>query len=392
MRDDDTPRLVVLSPSLQRTAALLAGAGVAAVAVGLAHAPDRTWSNLLLNNLYLLSIALAGALLISFHHLSGAGWSAALRRVPEAMMSALPLGALLVLSVFLGRQALYPWARPEAPGGEPLPPDTAAYLSPRFVLLRMVVILSAWVLLAWRMRRASLRQDHDNDLAHHRRLVRISAVFAVVFAFSFALASVDWLMSLQPHWYSTMFAVYVFAGMLLLGLTVLTLMVVLLRESGPFAGIVTESHLHDLGKLLFAFSTFWAYIWVCQYLLIWYGNLPEEVTHYLRRTDGPWLVPFLLNVVVNWVVPFLVLLPRATKRNPRVLKGVCALLLFGRWLDLYLLIMPETMKGPVLGPLEALIPIGYAGLFVLLAARALSAAPLVPLGDPYLEESLHHHT
>jgi len=186
------------------------------------------------------------------------------------------------------------------------------------------------------------------------------------------------------------FAVYVFAGLLVLGLALVTLIVVVLRERGPLAGVVSEEHLHDLGKLLFAFTTFWAYIWLSQYLLVWYANLPDEVTHYLHRTGPPWLGLFLVNLLVNWAVPFLVLLPRAAKRSPRVLKWICLLLLGGRWLDLYLLVMPERAARPSLGPLEVLVPLGCAGLFMFLTARALAEAPLLPVGDPYLEESLHH--
>jgi hypothetical protein len=246
------------------------------------------------------------------------------------------------------------------------------------------------VLLAGALRRASLRQDQDPSPAHHRRLVRGSALFVVVFALSFSVAGVDWLMSLDPHWYSTIYAVYLFAGVLVTGLAALTLIAILLRRLGPLAGVVGEEHLHDLGKLLFAFSTFWAYIWVSQYLLIWYGNLPEEVTHYARRTNGAWQRLFVVNLIVNWAVPFVVLLPREAKRHAGVLAGVCVLLLLGRWLDLYLLVMPETAPAPAVGPLEVLIPLGYAGLFAVLTARALARAPLLPRHDPLLEESLAH--
>ena len=383
---------LVLPARYGRLPLALMAAGVLAVAAGLWQAPQRTWANLLLGNLYLLSIGLFGALFLCFQFLSGAGWCAALRRVPEAMMAGLPVMAAVVVTVFLGRHALYSGSAAEAIGqGEVLSPGKAFYLSPPFVLFRMVVVLGLWILLAWRMRRESLRQDMDRSLSHHYALVRHAAVFAVVFAASFSIASVDWLMSLDPHWSSTIFAVYVFAGLVQLGLAVTTLMVLILRQRGPFRAVVGESHLHDLGKLLFAFSTFWAYIWLSQYLLIWYGNLPEEVTHYMSRTSPAWIRLFLLNLLVNWVVPFLVLLPRATKRNPAVLAGVCLLILAGRWLDLYLLIMPEMFRVPAFGVWEVLIPLGYAGVFLRLTTRALAQAPLLPLGDPFLEESLHHH-
>lgn len=378
--------------------------GLTTVATGLSLWPERTWPNLLLSNVYLLSMALAGAILLSMQYLSGAGWSVVLRRVPEAMMSALPVVAVLMLMVFFGRQTLYPWANPEALAHVPLPADKTLYLSTPFVFVRMALVLALWVSLARAIRRTSLRQDEDpalhpaaeasaagtTALAHHQRLVKLSALFAVAFSITFALASVDWLMSLDPHWYSTMFAVYLFAGVLVSGLAALTLIVVVLRAVGPLRDIVGPSHLHDLGKLLFAFSTFWAYIWFSQYILIWYSNLPEEVTHYARRTSDAWAPLFFLNLGLNWVVPFVVLLPRATKRSPRVLAGVCLVLLFGHWLDLYLLIMPAMLDAPALGPLEVVIPLSYSALFFHLTSRALAQAPLVPLHDPYLDESLSH--
>jgi hypothetical protein len=368
----------------------LVALGALTVAAGLYFSPARTWSSVLVGNFYLLSLALGGALFISTQYLSGASWWVVLRRVAEAMMAGLPAVALLLLALFFGRHALYPWAHAEADDHGPAGKDL--YLEPAFLFARMAIVLAAWVLLARALRRASLAQDEDPGPAHHRRLVRYSALFVVVFALSFSLASVDWLMSLDPHWYSTIFAVYLFAGLLVAGLSALTLIAILLRELGPLRGVVSDGHLHDLGKLLFAFSTFWAYIWVSQYLLIWYSNLPEEVTHYLRRTSGPWLPLFLVNLVLNWVVPFLVLLPRATKRRADVLGGVCLLLLLGRWLDLYLLVMPETVGSPRLGPVEVLVPLGYAGLFFVLTARALAQAPLVPRHDPHLADSLGHHT
>jgi hypothetical protein len=199
-------------------------------------------------------------------------------------------------------------------------------------------------------------------------------------------------MSLDPHWASTIFAVYVFAGVLVSGLAALTLIVLLLRARGPLHDFVGAAHLHDLGKLLFAFSTFWAYIWFSQYLLIWYSNLPDEVTHYVRRTGNQWAPLFFLNLGLNWVVPFVVLLSRAAKRSPRVLGAVCLVILLGPWLDLYLLIMPEILDAPAFGPLEVVIPVGYAALFFYLTSRALGQASLIPLHDPYLEVSLSHHT
>ncbi|HEX9372566.1 MAG TPA: hypothetical protein VF897_16255 [Roseiflexaceae bacterium] len=388
----------------------LIGVALITVIAGLRWSPERTWSTLLLSNLYLLFVCLAGALFISIQFLSNSGWWVVLRRVPEAMMAGLPIVAILMLSLFFGREVLYPWAHAsaaspaataaagaaaEAAVGEAASASAFAslYLNPTFVFVRMAIVLAAWVWLARAIRKTSLRQDDDPALAamYHRRLVIYGAIFTVVFGVSFSIGSVDWIMSLEPHWSSTIFAVYVFAGLLVSGLAALTLIVILLRHFEPLEGIVLDSHLHDLGKLVFAFSTFWAYIWLSQYLLIWYGNLPDEIPYYAHRTGGPWLRWFLLNPVLNWGVPFLVLLPHASKHNARVLGAVCVLILCGHYLDLYLLIVPDTLKAPAIGPLEILVPIGYVSLFVMLTRRALAQAPLVPRHDPYLDESLHHH-
>jgi len=381
----------VLPQAWRAASALLAGAGALGVGAGLVWAPARTWPNLLLGDVYLLSLALGGAVFLSMQYLSGAGWSAVLRRLAEAMMAGLPVAAVLLISVVFGHRTLYPWARTFNEAGTSTL-ASSAYLTAPLIFGRMTAMLALWTVLARDLRRTSLRQDRDPAPAHHRRLVRISAAFLVVFAVTFTLGSVDWLMSLSPRWSSTIFAIYVFAGLLVSGLAALTLAAIVLSASGPLFGVVRAAHLHDLGKLLFAFSTFWAYIWFSQYLLIWYSNLPDEATYYVRRTSGPWAHLFVLNLVLNWVAPCVVLLPRAAKRSARVLAAVCVVVLAGHWLDLYLLIMPETRSGPQAGAIESAVPLACAGIFIMVMARALEQAPLVPVNDPYIDESLNHET
>jgi hypothetical protein len=350
--------------------------GVAAAALGVAGSPERTWPGLLLNGFYMTALALGGMVFIAVQCLSGAAWSANLRRIPEALMAALPVAAMLMLILFFGRDWLYPATRSDARTDEWA---RALYLGTPFFFGRMVLFLAAWTLFARRLRRSSLRQDEDPSPQHHRRLVRDSAAFVVVFAISFSLASFDWLMTLTPRWGSTIFAVYTFAGVLVGGIAAVTLALVLLADRGYLADVVTADHLHDLGKLLFAFSTFWAYIWFSQYLLIWYGNLPEETTYYAARTSPPWMPVFLLNLVVNWVVPFVILLPRAAKRSAAILKWVAIIVLAGRWLDLYLVVMPATLDAPSVRALDMLIVAGHAGALFLVVTGALASAPLVPV-------------
>jgi hypothetical protein len=368
----------------------LGAIGTLAFLTGLRMDPGRAWLDLLVAAFLFLCLALAGLVFLAIQHLASAGWWCAFRRVPEALMSLIPVAAVPMLAVYLGRRFLYPWTRPEV-AAEPAIAAKSAYLNEPFFLARMLLFLGLWSLFAMLLRRASLAQDGTPGLAHHRRQVRLSAVFVVTFAVTFSFASYDWLMSLSPRWASTMFAVYTFAGLFLEGVAGITLAVVLLRERGPLAGIVREGHLRDLGKLLFAFSTFWAYIWVCQYLLIWYGNILEEIPYYHVRTNGPWLPLFVLTPVLNWGVPFVLLLPRAAKRNPALLKAVAAVVLLGRWLDLYVIAAPAVLPGPRLGFLELLIAAGFAGLFFLAFTRSLAGAPLLARNDPFLAESLRHH-
>lgn len=362
----------------------LAFLGAFAMAFGFYFAPARTWPNLLLDGFYFLSLAVSALFFLATQRLSGARWSATLRRVPEAMMSAVPVGAVLMLVVFFGRHWIYPWANGSALeelhiGGR------GDYLQVPFVFVRMLIVLVLWTVFAWIFRRTSLAQDRGNGLVHHNRLNQISAVFMVVFALSFTAGSFDWLISLEPSWFSTIYAIYVFAGCFVVGLAAITLAVVILRERFPAVELASEDQLHDLGKLLFAFSTFWAYIWLSQYLLIWYGNIPEEVTHYVTRTNGPWLPLFALNLTLNWIAPFVLLLSQHAKRSPRRLKIMSIVLLCGHWLDLYLLIIPATSGAPKFGPLEILLAAGYAGLFAYVFFRVLANAPLVPVNDPLIE-------
>ena len=383
--ETDVP-LSQLSRNHTYVPAALIGLGVLVAAFGLVSAPERTWPNLLLDAFYAVSVTLSAIFFIATQRLTNARWSASLRRVPEAIMAGMPVTALLMLLVLFGRHTLFPWTRPGIFAHAPAIAGKVQWLQPPLVYARMVVLLGLWVLFAWLFRKGSRDQDRNPSasLAYHHRLNRLSAIFVLVFAVSFTTGAFDWVISLDPSWFSTMFAVFVFAGTFVQGIAAVTLTAVLLRQRGYMRSAVSDHQLHDLGKMLFAFSIFWMYIWTCQYLLIWYGNIPEEISHYMSRTNGPWLPLFVLNPIINWVVPFTVLMSVKAKTNPKVLRAVCVVLLVGHWLDLYLLIMPAEWDAPRIGLIEIPLALAYGAVVYLLTVRALGKAPLVPVNDPVM--------
>jgi hypothetical protein len=352
------------------------------LAVGLFLAPERTWINLLLVSYYLVGLGLGGLLLVALHYVTSARWILPLRRVPEAMTAVLPLAAAGLVVVLVCRPSLYPWSVPDYPHGSDSPLKHF-WLKRPFFVLRALVYLTLWLAFAVAVVRASRRQDRDRDPAPTWKNIRLSAAFLVVFGVTCWLASYDWIMSLEPEWASTVFGVYNFAGLFLSGMAAVVLLVIWLWRHGPLREVLNESHLHDLGTLLFAMSSFWMYTWFCQYLLIWYVNNPEETAYLRRRWQGGWPAWLFLDLALNWVIPFLVLLSRSAKRNPRVLGTVAVLVLAGRWVDLFLMIFPsQAAEALVPGALEVGLLLGAAGLFALAVFRGLSKASLVPIHDP----------
>jgi hypothetical protein len=360
-------------------AGVLAIVGGATLALGLFATPPRAWANVLLVSNYLVGLALGGLLLVALFYVTGARWSVPLRRIPEALTAILPVAGLGLLAVLLFQPALFSGSAGPHAARDHASPLRSLWMERPFFLLRALAYLALWLAFAWAIVRNSRRQDQTGDPALTARNVRLSAGFLVVFGVTCWLASSDWLMSLEPAWSSTVFGVYNFAGLFLSALAAVTLLALWLRRSGPLRDLLTADHLHDLGTLLFAFSSFWMYIWFCQYLLIWYTNHPEETVYLRRRLEGPWPAFLLADLVLGWGVPFLVLLFREAKRRPAILATVSLVILAGRWVDLFLMIAPsqgETLAAP--GLLEAGMALGAAGLAGLAVLWALGQASLVP--------------
>lgn len=380
--------------SVRRSAIALVLVGVTGLLMGVVFAPDAAAVHLLLVGFLGVGLGLAGAVFVALQYVTGAGWSVWLRRVPEAMIVLLPVGGAHLLYALIAYPSLYPWTNHEFHLHGEL---KHAWLQRPFFLVRAVTYLAVWTLLAMAMVRNSRRQDYDatSDLTLTNR--RWSALFLVVFGATFWLASYDWLMSREPNWVSTVYGLYNFAGLFTSGWAAFILLVLWLRHFGPFRDVVTKSHLHDLGKLFFGMCVFWLYLWYCQYMLIWFVNNPEETPHYIRRLDGFWETLFYVNVALNGVIPFFVLLPRSIKQNPKALANVCVIVLLGRWLDLYLMIFPEEHGlGEVF--VAAAVTLGAAGLYFLVVSWSINQAALIPRNDPLITESLssmphsHQHT
>jgi hypothetical protein len=375
-------------------AALWAAAalGAAAFLYGAGAAPARTWGAVLIAAAFVVGLGAGALSLLAMLHAAAAGWHSVLRRVPEAMAGTLPLGAGLIALVALGARHIYHWSHEEAVLHDAVLQAKAPWLNMTGFAVRSAAYLALWYGGYALLRRLSRVQDEGaaGDPVQAARSARgVSAVFLALFGVSFSFASVDWLMSVEPHWFSTMFPWYQFAGALLSALAAACILTVVLRRRGVLPE-VGPSHLHDLGKLTFAMSSFWAYLWFCQYLLIWYSNIPEETAFFAART-GPWGALMAASLVLNFIVPFVLLLPAAAKRSEARLMTAAAVLLLGRAADLCVTVMPAVAKhAHGVGGAEPLVLFGALSLFVLTFDLVFRSAPPTARRDPYLAESLHN--
>lgn len=375
--------------------------GVATIAYGLLTDGNamRTYSNLLLMGYYFTCVCAAAAFFVALQLVTQSGWSAGMIRIPQAMSSILPIASILLFIIMvLGiyTHTLYHhWTAegltdPESPNYDALVAGKQAYLNVPFFLIRQIVFMGSYSIFAFILAKLSYKEDLDGGLNSYKRGFKLSALFLVIFGFTTPIWSMDTVMSLEAHWFSTMFGWYNFAAMWVSGLCAITVILILLRKAGYMAW-VNENHLHDLGKLIFGFSIFWTYVWFAQFMLIWYSNIPEETVYFYKRWEPEYKPWFWLNIIINFVAPLLLLMDRDVKRKQNIMLAVCILLLLGHWLDYYLMVMPgtvETDRG--FGILEIGTAIGFTGLFTFLVMNKLSKHALAPKNHPFLEESLHH--
>lgn len=334
--------------------------------------------------LFFLSVALGGLFFVLLQHLTRAGWSVVVRRLAEHIAGTLPLFALLFVPIAFGLHDLFHWT--EA-GHDPLIEHKSPYLNATAFFLRAAFFLGSWSLLSWWFRKQSIVQDQEGGTAITRRMQTLSAPGMAVFGVTLTFASFDWIMSLDPHWYSTIFGVYFFAGCVVAIFASLILLTLRLQKDGTLR-VVNEEHFHDMGKMLFGFVVFWAYIAFSQFMLIWYGNIPEETAWFDHRLLHGWKPVTIFLAVGHFVIPFLFLLSRAVKRRPGTLVLATCWLLFMHLVDLHWLVMPSFNEHFHLHVLDLLSVIGIGGLFLGTLGWLMQRRSLVPVGDPRLAESL----
>jgi len=397
LRIPDKPAALKISKAAQLIALLAAAAGAGTFFYALQSGrADTAWSGYLMGAFFTLSLGVFGVLWLAILYLSKATWSVTMRRIPEAMTAWLLPGGILAMLVGVGGHTLYHWTHTEAVAADHLLSHKAPFLNQTMFYALIGLSVVVWLAFGFVLVRSSREQDKSGKVGIHRRVVTLSAVFAVLYALTFSIVSFYLLMSLDAHWFSTMFAVLTFTDMVQTGTAFVAIVASMLILKGTLKGFLNENHLHSLVKMMFAATGFWAYIYFCQFLLIWYGNLPEETIYFITRWQSGWQ-PYLLALpLLKFIIPFIYLAPRENKRNPKKVIVMAVLLLIAQFWELFIMVRPAVGHGAekahaAMPIFEALITLGFVGLFVLTFSWALGRAGAVPLKDPYLRQCLEYH-
>jgi len=352
---------------------------------------NRPYAALYVAAFFFMMISLGALAFYAIQYASQSGWSPVLFRVMQAITYYLLPGALIVLAIaFFADKHLFIWMDPDVVAHDKLIQAKAGWLNKTAFLIRGLIFIGGWSLYRYFSRKFSLAQDLANDNKNFKRNFQISAGFLVFYIYTESMMSWDWVMSVDPHWFSTLFGWYVFASMIVSGITTIALMTIYLKSKG-YIKFVNDSHLHDLAKYMFGFSVFWAYLWFSQFMLIWYANIPEEVTYFVTRIED-YTIPFFTMFALNFIFPFLVLMNSNYKRIPWFIVMAGIIILIGHYMDVYNMIMPATVGdrwGFGLPEISALAL--FSGLFIILVFYSLSKAPLLAKGNPFIKESENFH-
>lgn len=363
--------------------------GLIIVVLGYIIDPARSAFNNIILFTFLTSIGLGSMFIVAIEYLAGAVWSTPFRRIVEIFAAVLIILPIIALPLLLNVHSVFEWTHTEAVQNDEILSGKAPYLNVTFFVIRVLAFAAIWLFFYWRIVGNSRKQDTTKDQSLTAKNIRLSAIFMPFFAFTLTLTAIDWLMSLEPHWFSTIFGVYYFSGTVLSGLAIATFAVVMLNENGYFIKGLTKDHYYSFGALLFAFTNFWAYIAFSQYLLIWYANLPEETIWFLHRWQGSWVAFSIGLIFVRFVIPYVLLLSQPSKMNPKRLLIASVWILFAEFYDLYWIVMPTFSKeGFTFGWIEFGYPVLAVGILILLFTFMAKRVNLVPVGDPKLKRGL----
>jgi hypothetical protein len=370
---------------LQKKSLVVGIVGLALCALGGVFNPAQFFRSYLIGFLLWAGVTLGCLAILMLQHVTGGAWGVMIRRPLESATRTLPLIALFFVPILLGLRKIYPWTQPGAVTGH-----QAMYLNASAFLIRAAIYFACWGALTYLLNRWSLEQDATSDSELKRKLALLSAGGLAVYVLTVSFAGIDWVMSLTPHWYSSIFGMIIIGGQALAAMALTIAVLALLAQSEPISEAVQPRHFHDLGKLLLAFVMLWAYFAFSQLMIIWAGNLPEEIPWYLNRMHGGWGAIGLLVVLFHFAVPFALLLSRNIKRNARTL-GLLALGIFAaRWVDLVWLIAPEYSTRLRIHWMDLLAPVGLGGIWLAFYFWQLQSRPLLPIGDSYLQKALEH--
>jgi hypothetical protein len=390
----------------------LTGAGVVALLLGIftlgmssdTHESSRFWAVLLQNSVFFLLVVNAAMFFICATTLAMGGWQISFRRVPEAISALVPVFGLLAFIVLMcivfGHQHhIFHWLDKEVVENDPILKGKSGFLNPTFFTIWTIISIVLWSFLGWKMRKMSYDSDKSGPMGveEGKKWIFKNTVWASLFLVFFGLTVAStvpwlWIMSIDAHWFSTMFSWYTFASTFVSGMALIALFVVFLKNQG-YLEYTSQEHLHDIGKFMFAFSIFWTYLWFSQFMLIWYANIPEETVYFKIRLQGPYRGLFFFNLIVNFVAPILILMTRNSKRNYFVITFMAVLIIFGHWIDVYLMVQPGVQKENFhLNWFDFGIAALYVGLIILLVGRALAKQSLLAKNHPFLKESIIHHT
>jgi len=374
----------------QKLSLIVGMIGLALCGAGLLSNREEFFRSYLLAYLFWLGIALGCLAIVMLHHLSGGAWGIVIRRLLESATRTLPLMALFFLPIVFGLSFLYEWARPEALGDKMLR-HKSLYLNVPFFLARAALYFAAWIPVAYFLNKWSLEQDQTAAPSLSRQLELLSGPGLVIYGATMTFASIDWVMSLEAHWYSTIYGLSFMVGQVLGAFAFAIAVAILLSSRKPLSEVISAEHLHDLGKLLLAFVMLWAYLAFSQFLIMFSGNLPEEIPWYIRRQQGGWRWIGLLLILMHFVLPFLLLLSRSLKRDAKKLLAVAWLVIAMRFVDLLWQVSPAFHPGGFhLSWMDPAALAGIGGIWLASFVKQLKGRPVLPLHDPFFEEALEH--